>query len=86
MKTGRERSNALRGTIFTEPASAAPEVSGVGENETSTRAMPLIDTISTAAARAMPLIAVASAKPSSVTGTFSAGAPLIEISRALPPA
>ena len=34
---GRLRSNALRGTRFTDPASAEPEVSGVGERVTSKR-------------------------------------------------
>ena len=61
-------------------------MSGVGEKDTSTRERPLMETMSTAEAREMPLIAVARLKPSSVTGTLSAGAPLMEISRALPPA
>jgi hypothetical protein len=71
VKCGRARSNELRGTMFTAPASAAPVMSGVGENETSTRARLLIEIMSSAALRPVPPPGCAEArlKPSTVIGT-----------------
>lgn len=70
-RTGRARSNAPRGIILTAPARAAPGLSGVGENTTSTRARLLIESISSETDRAVPPpgFAEATLKPSIVTGT-----------------
>src|SRR5687768_18572001 len=80
LNTGRDRSKELRGTMLTEPASAAPCDSGVGENDTSTRERLLIEIWSRPTARfvppAPPPTALATLKPSIVTGTLSAGTPL----------
>src|SRR5688500_529310 len=86
--TGRDRSNALRGTIFTEPASAEPCDSGVGVYSTSIRATLFTENMSIATVLVVltfPTPELAILKPSSVIGTFSAGAPLIDTSRELPP-
>ena len=86
MYTGLLRSNALRGTKFTDPASAAPGVSGVGERLISTREMLLIETWSSSTARRVPApAALAISNPPIEIGTLSAGAPLIENRRASPP-
>lgn len=84
LKTGLARSNALRGTIFTVPASAEPCDSGVGENDTSMRAILLIDAMSTCAARPVLLSppVLARLKPSIVIGTYAGGTPLSEMPRA----
>ena len=70
---GFVRSNELRGTRLTEPASALPCESGVGENDTSMRERLLIETWSRPTPRevppAPPPTALARPKPSSVTGT-----------------
>ena len=60
LNCGRARSNALRGTMFTEPASAEPGDSGVGECTASTRDRLLIETAfsSTAAMRSAGTVPV----------------------------
>ena len=74
LNTGRVRSNALRGTRFTEPASAAPSDSGVGENDTSMRERLLVVKTSIELLRPVPPspplpIGLATLKPPIVTGT-----------------
>jgi hypothetical protein len=72
--------------MLTEPARAAPGDSGVGEWRTSTRETLLIETKSRAAARPVPPVpALERSKPPTVTGTLPAGAPPMEMLRALPP-
>ena len=70
-KEGLTRSNELRGTMLTEPASAEPCDSGVGEYTTSIRERLLIEIMSDCTARFVFRFAVAWAtlKPSTVTGT-----------------
>ena len=85
MNDGLERSNELRCTMFTEPASAAPDDSGVGEYDTSMRDRLLFETMSTCTARAVPPAELARLKPSTVTGTLSEDTPLMEMKRMLPP-
>src|SRR3954471_23361554 len=71
LNTGFARSNALRGTIFTEPARAEPCDSGVGEYITSMRERLLIEIMSDCTARFVFRLAVACAtlKPSTMMGT-----------------
>ena len=84
--SGFTRSNELRGTMFTDPASADPCDSGVGEYDTSIRERLLIEIMSDATDRPVAFPgAEAMLNPSSVTGTLFDGTPLMEISRALPP-
>ena len=70
--------------MLTEPASAEPWDSGVGEWRTSIRAMLLIDAMSTWTERPVLLSppVLARLKPSSVIGTLADGTPLIEMPRA----
>ena len=71
LKTGRDRSKALRGTMFTDPAKAAAWVSGVGENMTSIRETLVIETMSTRTLRSfkvLPPPGLESEKPSIVIG------------------
>jgi hypothetical protein len=69
--------------MFTDPASAEPWDSGVGENDTSMRERLLIEIMSDCTARVVPPAesAVATLKPSTVTGTKAEGTPLSEMSR-----
>ena len=74
LKAGRERSKELRGTMFTDPARAAPSDSGVGEKETSMRDRLLVVNTSMAVPRPAPPspplpIRLAVLKPPIVTGT-----------------
>ena len=79
VKAGVERSKALRGTRFTEPASAIPGDSGVGVYETSIRESVLVEMFTSSTLRLVAFCALARLKPSIITGTLSAGTPLIEM-------
>ena len=71
--------------MLTEPASAEPVVSGVGEWWTSMREMLLTENWSKLTARPVPLpLALARSKPPKVMGTLLEGTPLIETVRASP--
>jgi hypothetical protein len=86
LKTGRVRSNELRGTRFTEPARAEPGESGVGESDTSMREMLLRLKNPTSTERLVLLLpGLGRFRPAIVIGVFAAGAPSIETVRASPP-
>ncbi len=80
LKTGRERSNELRGTMLMEPASAEPGESGVGESDTSMRETLLRLNMPTSTCRPVSLLD-GRLMPARVIGVFSAGAPSIETVR-----
>ena len=71
---GRVRSKADLGTMLTDPARAAPSVSGVGENDTSIREILLVVKTSMELLRPVPPsppppMGLATLKPLMETGT-----------------
>ena len=74
--------------MFTNPASAEPGASGVGEYCTSMRDVAVIDVMSICAERDVTLLppALAMLKPFTCTGTLAEGTPWIEMPRASAPA